>query len=106
MSVREMYCVYKICNSANSKIYIGFTASPVTRWSVHKTSARNGKHGDLYEDMRRLGFEKFYMEIIDVFISKKDAWDLELELQIKYNTVIPYGYNAQVATKRNDRKIA
>lgn len=59
--------IYKITNTANSKIYIGQTvqSNPKMRWYAHLADARRGKKSYLYDSIRKYGKESFVWEIID-----------------------------------------
>ena len=60
-----MATVYIIRNSENDKVYIGSTTQKLNRrLNEHRSRAMNGKRYDLYEEMRRVGIEKFTIEPI------------------------------------------
>lgn len=42
-NIKKQFYLYKITNLINSKIYIGVTVSPKTRWNTHKRIAKYGK---------------------------------------------------------------
>src|SRR5258708_3978626 len=59
-------CVYKIRNTVNDKLYIGFTSCLEVRWEQHKKEAKRGntkKH--IYRDMNLYGIDAFAIEIIE-----------------------------------------
>ena len=59
--------IYKITNTANSKVYIGQTVqvNPKMRWYSHLADARRGKKSYLLDSIRKYGKESFVWEIID-----------------------------------------
>lgn len=58
-----MATVYIIRNSENDKVYIGSTTQPLNvRMREHRSRARQGKRYDLYDEMRRVGIDKFSIE--------------------------------------------
>jgi len=91
----KIYSIYKIINSTNGKIYVGFTSkNPISRWKRHirhsKTSTR-----PLYASIRKHGIEQFNFMII------YQSWDPDHTLNVmesyfikKYNTIDSrFGYN-------------
>lgn len=58
--------VYIITNSENDKVYIGSTTQPLhRRMNEHRSRAKQGRGYDLYEEMRKVGIDKF--EIAPLF---------------------------------------
>ncbi len=59
--------VYKLCNSIDDEVYIGSTKQKLgQRFSEHKSRAKKGKKNMLiYNHMRELGIEKFYIELLE-----------------------------------------
>lgn len=57
--------IYKITNTVNDKVYIGQTKDLSARWYKHEYNARSGRHGHLYDAMRKHGIDKFTIEIIE-----------------------------------------
>jgi hypothetical protein len=56
--------IYKILNTEDDKCYVGSTCQSLAkRFSEHKKRHQNGT-GKLYEHMRNIGFDKFYIELI------------------------------------------
>src|SRR5580693_7317463 len=71
-----MYCVYKIVNNFDHKMYIGQTKNIRSRWISHKTSARNKKISDspyLYHAMNKYGIDNFRIEKIQECESLEEA---------------------------------
>ena len=58
-----MATVYIIRNSENDKVYIGSTTQPLhKRMNEHRSRAINGKRYVFYDEMRRIGVDKFTIE--------------------------------------------
>ena len=61
------YIIYKIYNHDDaSKLYIGSTSYPLNiRWRWHINSSKRGYCGRLYDDIRKLGSDKFVIEVVE-----------------------------------------
>ena len=58
--------IYKILNTENDDVYIGSTTQKLSkRMTNHRTQAKNGKNHLLYQQMREIGDDKFYIELIE-----------------------------------------
>ena len=60
--------IYRIRNNINDDIYVGSTIQPLSkRISVHRSHAVTAekKHRPLYTQMNDLGFDAFYIELIE-----------------------------------------
>ena len=58
--------IYKILNSETDDIYIGSTTQKISkRMTNHKTQAKRGKSHLLYQKMREIGDDKFYIELVE-----------------------------------------
>lgn len=88
----NIYTIYKITNTINNKIYIGFTNDLSRRITEHKRN--HVKHNSkLYYAMRKYGFELF--EFAVVFQSLDSAYckdEMEQYFIIEYNSFND-GYN-------------
>jgi len=87
-----MECVYKITNTVNDRIYIGYTSKSMEhRWNQHCGRAynRSFEKSKLYTAMRKYGKESFVVETI---YEGKDALEKENDFIIKYNSK-ETGYN-------------
>ena len=92
-----MSYIYKITNSENNKVYIGYTSqSLATRFSKHKSEARLSSYEEnkslLYSAMRKYGEDKFSIEAVYEFDEDKEDWrELEKYYIKKFDAL--NGYN-------------
>lgn len=107
-----MYSIYKITNLVNGKNYIGSTNDVDRRWREHKSHALNDKQPDynypLQRAFRKYGFDNFYFEILSTgYNTREEMENDEHEAIIKYNSLVPNGYNQTVETHNGltDEKI-
>lgn len=85
--------IYLITNSINDKVYVGQTIQSVSkRFSSHKSSAKAGQAGALYNAMRKHGVENFQVEILEDNIKASALDCAEIEYIKKYNS-FKKGYN-------------
>lgn len=79
--------IYKLCNSIDGEIYIGSTKQKLgQRFSEHKSRAKKGKKNMLiYNHMRKLGIDKFYIELLEEkeVANKQEQMKLEVLWQEK-----------------------
>lgn len=84
-----MYCLYKIVNAVNDKIYIGVTNNPKSRWKQHI-----GPHSNcvkLKRAIEKYGPDKFSMEILCM---GEEDYIIDLEYKaIELFGSTEYGYN-------------
>lgn len=73
-----MYFLYCIKNLINGSIYVGMTKDMSKRWITHKCSSRQNKQSSLYAAIKKYGVENFVMEKVNVFFSKQDCCDAEI----------------------------
>ena len=59
-----IYSIYKITNTINNKIYIGFTSDFELRKRKHLFDVVNGKSSHLHNAMRKHGINNFSWQII------------------------------------------
>lgn len=59
--------IYVIRNCLDNEIYVGSTCMPLhKRWYNHKQTCKNLKYnGKIYQHMRNLGVDNFYIELIE-----------------------------------------
>ena len=75
--------IYQILNTVNDKVYIGSTCTQLSRRMVHHRKCSLTQNSPLYEEMRLHGFDKFYIELLELFPgSSKD------ELTARENSII------------------
>lgn len=59
----KIHYLYKIVNSVNNKIYVGYTIDPIRRWKAHLNLAKNSSStSHLHRAMRKYGIGVFRME--------------------------------------------
>ena len=85
--------IYKITNTINSKEYYGQTTQHVKRWSRHRSNARDGTDGPLYNAIRLYGIHKFKFEIVCSCDSLDEINKMEEKMISDHNTCSPNGYN-------------
>ena len=94
----KIFCIYKITNLINNKIYIGITKrDPKIRFNEHFSN----KNEILYKAKEKYGKENFSLEIIKNGIPENQI-DEEEKYYIKYyNSLIPNGYNLSIGGLSN-----
>lgn len=77
--------LYEIRNNVNNAVYVGITRSSLKqRWKSHLYSARSNKKSILYDAMRSIGEEHFYIIEIKSFDNEPDLLQAEKDL-IKFH---------------------
>ena len=85
--------LYEIKNSIDDKVYVGITRNTlVARYRSHKHSAKSVKT-PLYCAMRKHGFDKFRIELVEEFESIKEMEDAEFNRIAKHRLDGVYLYN-------------
>lgn len=86
--------VYKITNLINQKNYIGITNNYKKRWSNEKNLPKDKKRQQLInKKIQEYGKNNFQFEVLFSNLTIKEACKKEQELIIKYNSLVPNGYN-------------
>lgn len=89
----EIFCVYKITNLINNKIYVGITKrDPKVRFNEHFSN----KKELLFKVKEKYGKENFSLEIIESNLSEVEIDDKERYYINFYNSLIPNGYNLSI----------
>lgn len=95
-----MGCIYKITNTINDKIYIGYTTTSIeTRMRKHKTD-------DIKSDtvlgraIKKYGWDKFRWEILEECDDKERLLELEKYYIDKYSSHIPNGKHHSEDSKK------
>lgn len=78
------YCVYKITNKLNGKIYIGMSKNLKNRWSANGIHYKQSKR--FYNAIKKYGWNNFEKVVLVEGLSFEDACDLEVESISKYNS--------------------
>lgn len=103
------YHIYMICNTVNSKLYIGSTTKSLNkRWRLHISDSKRQrtKNFPLYIAFKKHGVDNFcieHVETIDVN-TKDEARIVENEYIDAYDS-INNGYNAYRAYQTYDEKV-
>jgi len=90
------YCVYKISNVINDKLYVGITNNVAKRWMQHYYAANSPQQRNepLYIDMRNYGIDKFKMEVIEKGPDMAYMYGREKYWIQTLSTRRPHGYNS------------
>lgn len=88
--------LYKITNNINNKIYIGITNDYKRRWANHGT-----EDTVISNAIRKYGKNNFTFEVLESNISIEDIDQLEIDTIIKYNSLVPNGYNVAKGGRYN-----
>ena len=83
---KDDYCVYKH-TSPDGLVYIGITKNnPIKRWNNGNGYKKNIH---FYEDICKYKWENFDHDILEVGLSKRDAYKKEVRYIKKYNSANP-----------------
>lgn len=88
----DIYSIYKITNTINDKVYIGFSKDFATRVRKHKSDAKRGKF-PLHKAIQKHGWENFLVE--EICCGKNKEYMLQ-EMEpyfIKLYNSRDHGYN-------------
>jgi len=94
-----MFCVYKIKNLVNGKLYIGKTCNPDERWHDHLTAAKYKKDScPIHRAINKYGEDNFEFSIIEEYESDEKALSGEVFWIAEHKTNISkygnqFGYN-------------
>ena len=91
----KVYKIYLVTNTVSGKRYVG-----VTRTTTRQRLLAHRGDGPMAEDIQRLGYEMFEIEVIDQRRTKEAALAREAELILELGTHVPDGYNGQVRGMR------
>lgn len=78
------YCVYKITNKLNGKIYIGMSKNLKNRWSSNGIHYKRSKH--FYNAIQKYGWDNFEKKILIKNLSFEEACELEVKEIAKHNS--------------------
>lgn len=86
----KYFCVYKIINLVNNKIYIGKTShNLLKRFNAHKTAARKKNPKDyskIHRALNKYGFENFRIEQMEKFDLESDCKEAEIKYIAMYKS--------------------
>ena len=97
--------IYKITNTINTKEYYGQTTNTVKRWSRHRTNARDGVDGPLYNSIRKYGLENFTFEIVCSCNTLEELNEKEEEMIRLNDTLCPNGYNIKKGGDKHEHSV-
>lgn len=89
--------VYVVRNTENDKLYIGSTATALSkRMSKHRTASKS-RNTPFYKAMREIGREKFYIELVEAFPCKSCEELMAREGHfIRHYDTFKRGYNNKI----------
>jgi group I intron endonuclease len=90
--------VYVIRNTVNDKVYVGSTTQPLCKRMVEHRIDSKTKTGKIYQKMREIGIEKFYIELLELCPcqTQEQLNQREGELIRQHNSMVD-GYNSEIA---------
>lgn len=95
-----MGCIYKITNTINGKLYIGYTTRPIKeRMRRHKTDDCKTETL-LGRAINKYGWENFVYEVILEEEDKEKLLELEQYYIKKFNSLKPNGYNMTIGGEK------
>lgn len=103
--------IYKITNTINTKVYIGYTERTLyERFASHTRHARQKPHYPLYAAMHEYGISRFRIELIEelsqsTFDNSRIADQRERYWIDQYNSAYPNGYNADSGSMKRLRGV-
>lgn len=107
--VLDKYILYRHMNNKNKKMYIGITKKTTDeRWKGGFGYVNNK---NFFNDIVKFGWENFKHEIILDGLSKREAYQKEIEFIKKFDTTNPHkGYNlapgGNLVSKETSKKIS
>ena len=70
--------LYEIRNTVNKSVYVGITRNSLSRrWLAHKSAAKRGVKSILYDAIRSLGVENFYITPVREFDNISELLEAE-----------------------------
>ena len=96
--------IYIIKNNINDKVYIGQTIQDYKRrWHGHKHESKSIDR-PLYRAMRKYGYDKFWVELIEDNIPYEELDEREIYYIKLYDCINPKGYNISPGDKVLEQK--
>lgn len=94
-----MYCIYKITNTENGKIYIGRTGNLKRRIKEYRTHSKAPNKRSKYEimmEMNKYGFDKFAFSVLEDDLTLEESCEREEYWIKELNSTDPsIGYNSK-----------
>ncbi len=91
--MKQTYCIYKIMNQINGKVYIGFTKNFQNRMNGHLYTANKGAGQAIHAAIRVYGWENFSKEELYYSTDKQHVLDMEDVFINLYEAKGTKGYN-------------
>lgn len=106
MCMETTYCIYKITNTVNNKIYIGKTKRRLcNRMSDHRYFAKKGSSSPISRAISKYGWENFTVEVIETCASEEDMNQKEVDVILECKSTDPMiGYN--VCSEKQDHRFS
>jgi group I intron endonuclease len=104
-TTRGLFCVYKISNSINNKVYIGITVKGLQRrWNQHVHDSRRHPRLAVHRAMAKYDIESFIIEVQEICPDVETMQQRELYWISFYNSVLPNGYNSTSGGEWQDKR--
>jgi len=91
MKLRDLnnFCIYKITNLMNGKVYIGKTSNIEKRWKRHISVAKNKErkaYQYLHKSINKYGVYNFNIEVLENCLTEIEAFEKEKKWIEKFNS--------------------
>jgi group I intron endonuclease len=94
----KIFCVYKITNKKNGKVYIGESGNVRTRWKCHLSAAKSIHRKDrklIHKAIAKYGKDNFLFEIIEEYDTEIKALEREIFwISVLKTNIYRYGDDA------------
>lgn len=89
--------VYVITSTVDGRVYVGKSVDPEKRWEQHRSSARVGKAGPLYQAIREDGAAAFEFRVVETCGTEDAAFDAERQWVDRLSATDPErGFNRTI----------
>lgn len=95
--------IYAVRNKTNDKVYIGSTTRTLSRrMTEHRSRARNGDTDPIYQSMREVGVEVFYIELVEEFpCQNKEQLTAREGYWVRQMDTYQNGFNGNIPARTN-----
>ena len=87
------YCIYRIINTVNDKVYVGLSTNPKKRISAHLTGTGSPL---IKEDVMKYGRAAFITQTIESYNEPIEANRRAQTYIMRNNSLYPFGYNKSI----------